>query len=141
MTPGNDAHLDDVFAGYLTCYETTWSAFADVEPAIAALATTTLKTAVLTNGAEEQQHAKLEAIGLQGQLGPVFTAEKLGAAKPDPSTYLTVCAYLGVHPSAALHVGDNHDLDVLAPRAAGLKPCSSTEQTPARTTNLTERTR
>jgi len=75
---------------------------------------------VLTNGTTGQQTAKLSAVGLDGLLGAVFTAEELGAAKPDPRTYLTVCAELGVTPASTAHVGDLYDLDVTAPRAAGL---------------------
>ncbi|WP_396327803.1 HAD family hydrolase [Jatrophihabitans lederbergiae] len=66
------------------------------------------------------QTAKLSAVGLDELLGALFTAEELGAAKPDPRTYLTVCAELGVTPASTAHVGDLYDLDVTAPRAAGL---------------------
>jgi putative hydrolase of the HAD superfamily len=63
---------------------------------------------------------KLKAVGLHGQLGPVFTAEALGAAKPDPRTFLAVCDVLAVEPESATNVGDLYDLDMLAPREAGL---------------------
>lgn len=117
----DDQSLDLVFGGYLDCYEASWTTFDDVDAALAALAETTLKIAVLSNGTVQQQNAKIDAVGLRGRVGPVFTAEELGAAKPDPSTYRTVCARLGVQPRLALHVGDLLDLDVLAPRAAGLQ--------------------
>jgi putative hydrolase of the HAD superfamily len=121
LTPGNDSHLDEVFAGYLTHYESSWTKFDDVDPTLSALAETGIDIAVLTNGTVQQQNAKLDAVGLRGRVGPVFTAEALGAAKPHPATYLAVCTHLGVDPGAALHVGDLYDLDVLAPRAAGLQ--------------------
>jgi putative hydrolase of the HAD superfamily len=121
IDPGADKDLDAIFAGYLACYEAAWTTFPDVDAALTALADTGLKTAVLTNGTVEQQTAKLNAVGLRGRTGPVFTAEELGAAKPDSSTYLTVCTQLDVNPGAALHVGDPYELDVLAPRAAGLR--------------------
>ncbi|ABW11314.1 HAD-superfamily hydrolase subfamily protein [Parafrankia sp. EAN1pec] len=76
---------------------------------------------MLTNGIDSQQLAKVRAIGLAGRVGPVFTAEALGAAKPHPSTYLAVCERLGAAAGSVLHVGDRHDLDVLAARAAGLR--------------------
>jgi putative hydrolase of the HAD superfamily len=121
LEPGDHENLDRVFAGYLAAYEAAWTAFDDVEPALAALANTRLRTAVLTNGTTEQQRAKLKAISLDTRLGPVFTAEALGTAKPDPQSYLAVCDALGIEPGSAVHVGDLHDLDVLAPRAAGLR--------------------
>jgi putative hydrolase of the HAD superfamily len=119
--PGDDDALDQLFAGYLTCYQATWTRFDDVDAALSAVAYAGLPTAVLTNGTNEQQLAKVTTIGLAGRVGPVFTAEGLGAAKPDPSTYLTVCDRLGMPAGSVLHVGDRHDLDVLAPRAAGLQ--------------------
>ena len=121
ITPGTDKDLDDVFAGYLRHYAAAWIKFDDVDAALVALARTSLKTAILSNGTVEQQSAKIEAVGLSGRVGPVFTAEELGAAKPDPSSYLMVCAHLGVQPGHVLHIGDLYDLDVLAPRAAGLQ--------------------
>jgi putative hydrolase of the HAD superfamily len=120
VTPGDDDALNAVFAGYLSCYEAAWTKFDDVDLAVTELGRLGVQTAVLTNGTIEQQTAKLNAVGLHGQLGPVFTAEALGAAKPDPRTFLTVCDVLGVEPESATTVGDLYDLDVLAPRAAGL---------------------
>jgi putative hydrolase of the HAD superfamily len=85
-----------------------------------ALAAAGLATAVLTNGVTEQQTDKIARVGLTGRLGPVFTAEDLGVAKPDPEAFRLACARWGLEPSAVLSVGDRHDLDVLAARAAGL---------------------
>ena len=121
ITPGGDDHLDEIFAGYLACYEASWRKFDDVDPTLAAIATASLQIAVLSNGTSDQQNAKLKAVGLLDCIGPVFTSEDLGIAKPNPATYLAVCAKLGVDPSAALHVGDLHDVDVIGARAAGLQ--------------------
>jgi 8-oxo-dGTP pyrophosphatase MutT (NUDIX family) len=89
-------------------------------PSLGQISRLPVKTAVLTNGTDEQQHAKLKAVGLEGRFGHVFTAERLGAAKPDLSTYRHVCEVLNVDVGSALHVGDSHALDVAAPREAGL---------------------
>lgn len=121
IAPGGDDHLDKIFAGYLACYQASWRKFDDVDPTLAAIAATPLKIAVLSNGTSDQQNAKLKAVGLLDYVGPVITAEDLGIAKPNPATYLAACAKLGVEPSAALHVGDLHDVDVIAARAAGLR--------------------
>ena len=118
---GGDAELDEVFSGYLLHYEASWTCFEDVEETLEALSELPIKTAVLTNGTEEQQNAKLKAVGLDGWFGEVFTAEGLGAAKPDPTTFQEVCEALHVDVGSALHVGDLHDLDVVAPRQAGLQ--------------------
>lgn len=119
--PGTDAELDELFSGYHAHYRASWVPFDDVEAAVAAISAAGLRVAVLTNGTTQQQNAKLDAIGLHGRVGPVFTAEQLGLAKPAPETYLEVCTELRVHPGDALHVGDQYDVDVAGARAAGLQ--------------------
>jgi putative hydrolase of the HAD superfamily len=88
VAPGDDENLDEVFKGYLERYEVSWTKFDDVEPTLAMLANSEIKIAVLSTGTLDQQTAKIEAVGVHGQVGPLFTADELGAAKPDPSTYL-----------------------------------------------------
>ena len=119
---GDDSELDLLFAqGYLRAYRDAWCAFDDVEPALRAIHAAGLRTAVLTNGTREQQNAKIDALGLTGRLGPVVTSEELGVAKPRPEAFLRVCDRLGVRPHDTLYVGDDHAVDVLAARAAGLR--------------------
>lgn len=115
-----DEGLSQAFAGYLTHYESGWRRFDDVDDALEQIAACGLSVAMLTNGAEFQQHQKLAATGLSGRVGPVFCCDELGFAKPDPRAYALVCSRLGVEPERVLHVGDRHDLDVEAARAAGL---------------------
>jgi putative hydrolase of the HAD superfamily len=117
---GDDAALDSMFAAYLRHYERGWRRFDDVDGSLAHLQDAGIAVAVLTNGAAHQQHRKLAAVGLAGRVGPVFCCDALGVAKPDPRAFLDVCRHLGVAPERALHVGDRHDLDVVAARAAGL---------------------
>lgn len=117
---GTDDELDVIFAGYLHRYEESWQAFDDVRPALHALVAAGLVVAVLTNGTTEQQRSKVDKIGLSALISTVVTSEELGAAKPAPQVYLAACTRVGSEPSRTLHVGDRHDLDVLAPRAAGL---------------------
>ncbi len=118
---GDDAELDDVFSGYLRHYKAAWTCFDDVEGTLEEISRLPITTAVLTNGTNQQQHAKLQAVGLQRRFSHVFTAEDLGAAKPSLSTYRDVCEVLGVEVDRALHVGDLYSLDVTAPRQAGLR--------------------
>ncbi|WP_307871947.1 HAD family hydrolase [Micromonospora sp. U21] len=117
----DEAHLDDVFAGYLRWYEKSWRVFDDVEETLTAIHRAGLQTAVLTNGTIEQQNDKLARVGLAGRVGPVYTAEELGAAKPASEAYLAACQRWGLLPTAVLHVGDRYDLDVEAARSAGLR--------------------
>lgn len=115
-----DDELDAVFADYLRWYAASWRAFPDVRPAVDALTARGLVLAVLTNGTREQQRAKVAAIGLQSDLAAVLTSDELGVAKPTPEAYLAVCRRLGLAPDEVVHVGDRHDLDVVAARGAGL---------------------
>ncbi len=120
---GDDASLDRHFDGYRSAYQRGWQAFGDVLPALRRLDETRpdLPRAVLTNGSDVQQRAKLSVLGLAELLPRVFSAEALGVAKPAAAAYLGVCAELGTEPGRTLHVGDRYDLDVVAARAAGLQ--------------------
>jgi putative hydrolase of the HAD superfamily len=115
-----DHRLDAIFAEYLACYQASWTAFDDAAPALARVTAAGLRTAILTNGDQTQQTAKLAATGLLDRCGPVFASSHLPAAKPDPRAYRHVCRHLAVAPDQVLMVGDNYDFDVLAARAAGL---------------------
>lgn len=118
---GSDGELDELFAsGYLSAYQRSWHAFEDAAPALAALTASGIRLAVLTNGSEHQQTAKLRAIGLLDAVDPVFTAEALGVRKPDSRAFLIACDRLGVAPDTVLYVGDEFEVDVLGARSAGL---------------------
>jgi putative hydrolase of the HAD superfamily len=119
---GTDDDLDEVFvAGYLLAYERAWVGYDDVNSALDAVHDYGVVTAMLTNGTQEQQEAKLAHLGLLGRIGPVFTAEGLGVAKPDPRAFRLVCAHLALPPGQVLCVGDDYEVDVRAARAAGLR--------------------
>lgn len=118
---GPDAVLDEVFrTGYLAAYRRHWRGYDDVEAALTAVADAGLRIALLTNGMEEQQHAKLAALGLTGRVGPVLTAGGLGVAKPRAEAFAAACAAVGAPAAATLHVGDDHPVDVVGARAAGM---------------------
>jgi putative hydrolase of the HAD superfamily len=117
---GTDAELDETFAGYVTHYEDAWRAFDDAYDALAWLGAAGRATAVLTNGSRGQQLRKLERTGLAALAGPVFTVDDLGVAKPHAAAFEKSCARWGYAPGEVLSVGDDHALDVLGARAAGL---------------------
>ncbi|GAB2618489.1 haloacid dehalogenase [Paractinoplanes abujensis] len=119
--PYEENDLDPIFEGYLRAYESSWRRFPDVDEALAALGAAGLTTAVLTNGTVEQQRAKLAKAGLEGRVGPLFTVEDLGVAKPSPDAFRLACERIGLEPARVVSVGDRHDLDVLPARAAGLR--------------------
>ena len=108
------------FDTYRTAYERAWRAFEDVAPLLEGLAQLAPRpaVAVVTNGDEEQQQAKLTAIGLS-QL-PLFASSSMGARKPDPRVFHHVCDALGVSPDAAWFIGGNLEADAQGASAAGL---------------------
>jgi len=118
---GTDADLDAAFAGFLAAYERAWTGFADAEAGVDGVQGLGLATAVLTNGTEEQQRAKLDRLGLLERVGPVLTAEGLGVAKPDPRAFQLLCERLGLARDQVAYVGDDHVVDVLGARSAGLR--------------------
>lgn len=118
---GTPDELDAEFAGFLAAFRRHWRAFDDAVPVLAALRGGGLATAVLTNGVEELQRDKLERLGLVDAVGPLFAADALGVAKPRPGAFSAVCDRLGLEPAEVLYVGDDHEVDVLGARAAGLR--------------------
>lgn len=119
--PVVESELDDVFAVYLALYEANWQPYPETIAALTAIRAAGHATAVLTNGDQQQQEAKLVAIGLKDLCGPVFASRALGVGKPDRRAYEAVLNGLGVHAEDAVMVGDNYDLDVVAARNAGLR--------------------
>ncbi len=136
--------LDATYHGYVAAYQDNWAAFADVAPALAALNAAGMPMVVLTNGSVEMQNAKVDVIGVRRWLRAVVTAEDVGVPKPDPAAYQAACDRLGLDASHCVHVGDRHDLDVLAARAAGLAAIhldrmdGGADDDPHRVTSLTE---
>lgn len=120
---GSDEAADDWFAAYLEGYRAAWSAFEDVHPALAALASAhpQAKLGVITNGEGEAQRAKLAAIGLSERFPLVVASGEVGVAKPDPAIFVLACERLGVEPAQAAHVGDRLDLDAHGAAGAGLR--------------------
>lgn len=116
---GDDAALDLTFETYHDAYAAAWIAYPDAAAALTELCR--FRLAVLTNGTDEQQKAKLSAVGLLNRVETVFASEALGVAKPAHESYLQVCARMTAEPARTVHIGDLYDLDVVAPREAGLQ--------------------
>lgn len=115
----SDDHLDEVFADYERACRAAWRAF-DAMPCLAALEGLAAM-AVLSNGDQTQQHAKVSQTGLGRHVGTVLTSEGLGVAEPDPRAFTAACSILGVRPRDAWYVGDRLQVDAVAASAAGLR--------------------
>ncbi len=119
----SDEAADEWFGAYLSHYRAAWSAFEDVLPALASLASAfpQAKLGVITNGEGEAQRAKLAAIGLTERFPLVVASGEVGVAKPDAEIFARACELLGVRAAQAAHVGDRLDLDAQGAAAAGLR--------------------
>ncbi|GGO63603.1 HAD family hydrolase [Nonomuraea cavernae] len=111
--------LDRAFAAFADHYRRGWSAYPDAARAVRSLGG--FRLGVLTNGTQEMQEAKVEAIGLGGLVGPVLTGELLGSCKPAAASYTRAAAALGLAPGEVLLVGDDVDKDVTAPAVTGMR--------------------
>ena len=62
----------------------------------------------------------LARTGVWGRIDAAALSFEVGALKPHPAMFTTLCARLGVPPDRALMVGDDPDADIAGARAAGL---------------------
>lgn len=115
------AECDALYDRFLTLYEQEWKAFDDALPTLRSLDELRIPVAVLTNGPERRQQKKMRDLGLRDLVVGVWTSEGIGAAKPDPASYLTVCAAVDLEPTDVLHVGDNPEHDLRGAQDAGLR--------------------
>lgn len=120
VSPGRDA-LDDWFAVYLAAARGAWAAFPDVAETLAGLRKSGTSLAVVTNGTQDQQVGKMQALGIMELVDQVFTSEATGHAKPAREAFLVPCAALGVAPADVLHVGDDPVADIEGAKRAGLQ--------------------
>ncbi|WP_254768208.1 HAD family hydrolase [Salinilacihabitans rarus] len=76
-------------------------------------------TAVLTNGDERQQRAKLERHGLADVVDAVIVSGAVGVRKPEPRIFEIASERLPA--DEHVHVGDSYEEDVCGARAAGFR--------------------
>lgn len=121
-----NAHIDEVgldllWSDYLRHYAHSWIAYSDVTDALHSFKAAGYKMAVLTNGQQAQQEAKLEAIGLTNIFVACLAIGTVEALKPDPRAFAQLCRVLECEPHEVLYVGDDVDVDVRASIHAGLR--------------------
>lgn len=119
--PVNEQDLDSLWNDYLRHYSNSWVAYADVIPVLDSLKESGYKLAVLTNGQQAQQEAKLAAMGLAVLFEVVLAIGTVDALKPDPRAFEHLCRVLECNADEVLFIGDDLDYDVRASINAGLK--------------------
>ncbi|MDT0331861.1 HAD family hydrolase [Nocardiopsis lambiniae] len=117
-----DPHCDELYRLYLDAHRSGWQVFPDTIPALNALASAGYRLAVLTNGIEALQHAKLQALELTPYFHTVVCADTAGAGKPDPRIFHIAAQRLGVNTTDCWHVGDQIQADGVGAVASRMRP-------------------
>jgi putative hydrolase of the HAD superfamily len=118
-TPLGDAEADAWFRRYIGHYESAWSVFPDVVPALDELAASH-RHAVLSNSSLTVQEHKLRTLGLRERFETVLCAAELGVSKPEAGAFLAACDALGLPPHQVAYVGDHPEIDGRGAAEAGL---------------------
>jgi putative hydrolase of the HAD superfamily len=116
-----ESDIDAHFSDYLRRYAGAWTAYPDARACLDRLAAAGMATGVLTNGQEEQQQAKLRAVGLGDCFAVVVASSTLPLPKPAAAAFRSACERVGREPCDVVYVGDNLQTDALAAHAAGLQ--------------------
>ncbi len=95
--------------------------FPDTVAALERLRAAGVALAVVTNGTERHQRAKLDAAGLTGMFEVVVTSGAAGASKPDPRIFRIALEAVGCDPAGAAMVGDHPLRDVAGAQRSGLR--------------------
>ena len=76
--------------------------------------------AIVTNGWEALQWAKVRKFGFERYVSRVIISEAVGVAKPDPAIFTQAYGPSGLEPGEVVHVGDSLEADIAGARAAGM---------------------
>ena len=76
---------------------------------------------LLTNGPSDMQWEKIRSLHFGRSFDAIVVAGDVGIYKPDRRAFEALLDRLDVRPSAALFVGDNHELDIVGARRAGMR--------------------
>lgn len=99
----------------------SFALFDDVLSTMKTLKERKLILGLLTNATKEMISI-YRKLGLEPYLDFVVTSEEAGSDKPNPPIFLAALERAGVSASEAIHVGDQHSLDVVGARGVGISP-------------------
>ena len=97
-----------------------WHVYPDVRPCLAALESSGIRMAVLSNW-DERLHEVLRGVGLSSAFDFVLPSVEGPAPKPDSRLFHLASQRLGLPPESILHVGDGWQEDFEGARAAGFQ--------------------
>jgi putative hydrolase of the HAD superfamily len=79
-----------------------------------------IRLALLTNGAAQEQNAKIDRFHLRPYFETILVEGEVGFGKPEAQIYQLALARLQVSPEVVWMVGDNLEWDVAGPQALGI---------------------
>jgi putative hydrolase of the HAD superfamily len=115
----SDAEADAWFERYIGHYETAWTLFPDVLPALDTLAASH-RHAVLSNSSIHVQDRKLRVLGVHDRFEVILCAAELGVSKPEAGAFLAACDALDLAAHQVAYVGDHPEIDGRGAADAGL---------------------
>jgi len=123
--PADEATARRVRARYVSEFEEQpdhhhYRLFDDVMPALLALRSAGVRTAVISNADEDVTVVALH-FAFADRMDLIVTSALVGYEKPDPRTFHAAVDPLGVDPAEALHVGDQPKSDIAGARAIGMQ--------------------
>ena len=115
-----DSELDELVTKYLSHYANSWIAYPDVVTTLNALRDSGFRLAVLTNGQQEQQEAKLAKMGIRDMFESVLAIGTFSVPKPDVRAFKELALTLACEPQEVAYVGDDPHTDAIAATRAGM---------------------
>lgn len=115
-----DEDADELTAAYREAIGEALTPAADAAETVARLRAD-YRVGLLTDGPEDTQLDKLDRLGWTDAFDAVVVTGAIGAPKPDPEAFATLCRELGVEPAETVYVGDDPERDVAGAAAAGLR--------------------
>ena len=94
--------------------------FPDAHAVIDALRARSVKLALITNGAGEDQRQKIARFELEHRFHHIQIEGEHGFGKPEPRAYVHAMEILGVEPHETWIVGDNLEWEIIAPQKLGI---------------------
>jgi putative hydrolase of the HAD superfamily len=88
--------------------------------ALARIKESGVRTALITNGAQDAQRRKIERFALEGYFDAILIEGELGYGKPDKRVYREALRLLSASTDEAWCVGDNLEWEVAVPQSLGL---------------------
>lgn len=100
----------------------SYGAFEDAVPVLEELREQDFRLAILTNGAPDLQHEKIDRSGLGPYVDQIVISGEFGVGKPNPKIFRHVLESLGSSPEQAMMVGDSPPRDILGAYQSGMFP-------------------